>query len=67
MWREQNNSIFFDCGMVLHNSAPWNYALPTYGAARRKMKRWFTRGEQDAIVNYLKAKGHKFLDNSVTK
>ena len=64
MWEERGNSIHFDCGMVLHKSAPWNYALPTYGAARRKMKRWFSRGEQSAILNYLKIKGHKFKESA---
>jgi|694.fasta_scaffold00486_52 hypothetical protein len=48
-------SIFFKkVPLVLHISFSRKYYGLSISAARRKMKGWHTRGQQDEIIHYLK-------------
>lgn len=51
-----DNVIFPKIGFVFHKSFADRFRNMTFIQARRNMKNWFTHGQKDEIVHYLKAK-----------
>jgi hypothetical protein len=57
MIQEIGENIIFPTGHVFHKSFTRSYVGLTVINARRKLSKYYTHGQQDMILRYLKSKG----------